>query len=239
MNHAFASATDAAAAEWVVANLRGFGEGVGSIIPARFESYARVFHPAWYGPPGSRPVRWEDVAAANGRVMHPAAEWGSLTGSLEYIYNGGQPGIWEQPPALGGPPSAVAERLVAVLGNFTGTPADCWFGVSGVWGSRLRAPKFGIEHRRFYLLKGPLISAVFSPHDDDYRGLLADLWWPADRAWFVGSDVDLLSTYIGGTRACISAPLEQQGLEVLSIPLDQGLAWDTDTINPLPPPHPD
>ena len=28
-----------------------------------------------------------------------------------------------------------------------------------------------------------------------------NLWWPADRAWRVASDIDLPSTYLGGTRA--------------------------------------
>jgi hypothetical protein len=257
-NQAFKAVEDSGAAEWVLANLTGFAEGVGSIVPGCFESYARVFHPASLtvadeaaaGPEArsvrwvdgttrwEKPVRWAEVAAANDREMHPAAEWGSITGSLDYVYNGEQPGIWDSPPELGGPPPEVAERLVDVLVKFTGVPDGCWFGVSDIWASPLCAnvqvpPKFGTDHRRYFLLKGPLRSALISPDRDGDR--LADLWWPEDRAWFVGSDVDLLSTYVGSSVACIRALLQDEALEVLPVPIEQGVTWDSDTINPLPP----
>jgi hypothetical protein len=257
---AFSPAEDATGASWVVANLKGFAEGVGSVVPAVFESYARVFHPAsrlalnavdaeeaaaevrwadgttrW-----EKSVPWAEVAAANGRRMHPAAEWGSLTGALHHIYGGdGQPGIWDQPPALGSPPAVVAERLVAVLCKFTSTPEDCWFGVSEIRAGRLRgtldsAAKFGTPHRSWLLLRGALQSALVSPYPRPWCDL-ADLWWPQDQAWFVGGDVDLLSTYVGGAASCIDAVIADQALEALPVPLDQGISWDTDTINPLPP----
>lgn len=236
-NDAFAPGTDAGAAAWVLADLLEFGSGVGSIIPARFERYARVFHPATRG--AQTTVSWSAVAAANERQMHRAAEWGSITGSLDYIYNGGQPGIWDHPPELGGPPAQVAERLLDVLAKFTETPNDCWFAVSEIWGSPLlenirAAPKFGTDDRRYFLLHAPLQSARTSPHCTGDR--LADLWWPDDRAWFVGSDVDLLSTYVGGTDACIRRLVGDEALESFRVPVDQSVSWDSDTINPIPPP---
>jgi hypothetical protein len=257
-NRAFEAGEDPAAADWVLANLGSFAEGVGSIVPRCFESYARVFHPAQLivtdeaeaGPRADsvdwrdgttrwkKSVRWVAVAAANDRVMHPAVEWGSITGSLKSIYQGEQPGIWHHSPELGSPPRVVAERLVDVLGKFTVTPDRCWFGVSdidpGPLGDGLQsAAKFGIPERRWFLLRGPLLSAAISPFADN--GELAHLWWPQDRAWFVGSDVDLLSTYVGGSEDCIRALLEDEALEALRVSVDQGVTWDSDTINPLPP----
>jgi hypothetical protein len=240
---AFAAADDPLGASWVLASLSEFGEGVGSIVPTCFASYARVFHPASLDLDDShnvRPVRWAEVAAANDRQMHPAAEWGSLTGSLEYIYNGGQPGIWSDPPELGSPPRAVAERLVALLANYTSSADDCWFAVSDIWGARLHdnisdAPKFGTDQRRFFLLRGPLRSALSSPHSEYGTDRLPGLWWPKDRAWFVGSDVDLLSTYVGGSEACIAALVSDPDLEASRIPIEQGVSLYTDEINPLPP----
>jgi hypothetical protein len=259
-NQAFEAVEDPGAADWVLANLRGFAEGVGSIATGCFESYARVFHPASLmvtdeaeAGPGARslrwvdgttrwkkPVGWAEVAAANDREMHPAAEWGSITGSLDNVYNGEQPGLWDSPPEHGSPPPEVAARLVEVLVKFTGTPDGCWFGVSDIWASPLYTnpqapPKFGTDYRRYFLFKGPLRSALISPDRDGDR--LADLWWPEDRAWFVGSDVDLLSTYVGSSEACIHALLKDETLEVLPVSVDQGVTWDSDTINPLPP-HP-
>jgi hypothetical protein len=36
----------AAIADWIVAGVRDFDYTVGSIVPAVFDAYARVFHPA-------------------------------------------------------------------------------------------------------------------------------------------------------------------------------------------------
>ena len=72
---AFVAAAEASAAEWVVGGVRNFDFTVGSIIPDDFAAYVRVFHPAARGPwPQRVEVRWAEVAASNGRVMHPAAE---------------------------------------------------------------------------------------------------------------------------------------------------------------------
>ena len=84
------AATSAAAGHWVVEGVTDFDHTVGSVVPAVFDGYARVFHPAWRDSASTAvEVRWSDVAARNRRVMHAAAEWGSLTGSWQV---GAQPG---------------------------------------------------------------------------------------------------------------------------------------------------
>ncbi|MEV6837823.1 hypothetical protein AB0N17_25495 [Streptomyces sp. NPDC051133] len=42
---------------------------------------------------------------------------------------------------------------------------------------------------------------------------LPDLWWPADRAWCLGGDVDLTSTYVGGSAELIAGLLAAPDLE--------------------------
>jgi hypothetical protein len=254
----FVPAEDAAAADWVLENLGAFGRGVESLVPRCFESYARVFHPTsrlvtdraeageeaasvrW--PDGTvrwvKPVTWAEVAAANGRVMHGAADWGSLVGEFDYNCNQPQPGIWDSQPELGGPPLPVAGALVAVLERFTSTPNDCWFGISEIWGSPLHetlrlAPRFGTSSRAWFLLRGTLYSGLRSPQLNEAH--LPDLWWPEDRSWFVGSDVDLITTYVGGSEPCIEALLQHDSLEVFRVSPDHGITYDSDTINPLPP----
>jgi hypothetical protein len=75
------AAPDADATAWISAAIRDFDYTVGSIVPPVFEAYARVFHPAWRGRDAHRTaVSWGEVARANGRAMHPAAEWGSIVG---------------------------------------------------------------------------------------------------------------------------------------------------------------
>jgi hypothetical protein len=86
----YESAPDASAASWIIAGLRGFAESVLSFVPAGFERYGRVFHPAWRHEPDT-PVLWREVAQANGRLAHRAMQWRSITGEyLDGYWRGGQ-----------------------------------------------------------------------------------------------------------------------------------------------------
>jgi hypothetical protein len=49
----------------------------------------------------------------------------------------------------------------------------------------------------------------------------------------VGTDVDLMTTYVGGSSAAVEALLADDQLEVLAVPDNQGITWEADTINPL------
>lgn len=64
--------TDVSRGDWVGPRLGPFGGGVGSTVPRGYEAYARVLHRA-PGPTGG--VRWSEVAAATGTVLHPTAQW--------------------------------------------------------------------------------------------------------------------------------------------------------------------
>jgi hypothetical protein len=235
---AFAAAADASAAEWVVGSVRDFDFTVGSIIPDDFAAYARVFHPAALGPWHQLvEVRWAEVAAANGRMMHPAVEWGSITGSWKYQYNDEQPGIWTESPQTGSLSPEQARRLVAVLARHTGTPESCWFGVWEGKGELHRAlfaaARFEVPQRPMWLLHGPIQAAASSPYPGG-DGDSVNLWWPEDRAWCVGTEIDLMTTYVGGTQECIDAVLSETSLEAMPVAVDQYVTWDADTINPLP-----
>ncbi|HTZ88347.1 MAG TPA: hypothetical protein VMB05_16910 [Solirubrobacteraceae bacterium] len=257
-------------AAWIPIAVRDFDHTVGSIVPPAFEAYARVFHPAARRE-GKRevPVSWTEVAAANERKMHPAAEWGSITGSWKYQYRSTQPGLWEQAPSTGELPREVASRLVSILVAHTRDPDHGYFGVwdgreageaiflfkegtpedakqrardehaaeVAAWRELLESgASFTASDRTMHLLQGPL------PAIDEFyegSGLLRDppsLWWPGDNAWCVGTDIDLMTTYIGGSREAVEALLGDEKLEVLAVPDDQRITWDADTVNPLPAP---
>jgi len=57
-----------------------------------------------------------------------------------------------------------------------------------------------------------------------------------DRTWCVATDVDLLSTDIGGSRACIEAVLAAPDLEAWEVTDQQRVTYDSDSLNPVPPP---
>jgi hypothetical protein len=233
---------DAAPAAWVVAGVSPFDAyAVSSLVPRGFAGYARVFHPAHRlvdqeneGSQERREVRWADVARANGRRAHPAMEWASLTGDWRFLDEGGQPGLWDEPPARGSLPLGPAGHLAAVLAAHTSTPDRCWFGVWVGWGSLAvpEAARIELPQRPMRLLSGP-VSAVTTSMTAP-RDQRASLWWPADRAWCVATDVDLLTTYVGGTAETIAAVTAHAALEALPVSPDQRVTWDSDTVNPPP-----
>ena len=65
-------------------------------------------------------------------------------------------------------------------------------------------PRFDLPNRTYYLLEGSVSAVTRLRYPDsmnDWRN--PDLYWPDDRRWFVGTDVDFWSLYIGGDRDLI------------------------------------
>lgn len=65
-------------------------------------------------------------------------------------------------------------------------------------------PTFERPQRTYYLLKGPVVAVADLRYPDcgDWRN--PDLFWPEDRRWFVATDVDFWSLYIGGANDFIA-----------------------------------
>jgi hypothetical protein len=131
------------------------------------------------------------------------------------------------------------------LREWTATPEDCWFCVwDGYgWGSGVplvavddsgRPPgavppsqpdpvpgpirsglRVELPHRSYLLYQGPVRAALTLPALDGTSGQCPNLWWPADRAWCVASEIDLPRTYVGGPRGLIDAILADDRIEAL------------------------
>ncbi|MEP6697050.1 MAG: hypothetical protein ABJA34_09255 [Pseudonocardiales bacterium] len=236
-------------AQWIVERVRNFEHDVGSVLPEGFEAYARVFHPAGRVVPdptvGDREelVPWHEVAEANSRVTHPGMEWTGITGSWRYFHGDSQPGLWDIEPHVGSLPVTHAARLAGELASHTVTPEQCWFAVWEGYGAllvdrkaklaKIKVPKIKLPQRDMFLLSGPL-SAVTTSLEPSALGQLANLWWPQDRAWCVASEIDLMTTYVGGTVRCIEDLLGDDVLEVMPVSIDQRVSWDSDEVNPPP-----
>jgi hypothetical protein len=228
--------SDVHVADWIVTAVRGHRYEVAGLVPTGFAAYARVLHPASSTVDGRRHgVSWAAVAAANGRVAHPAMEWTALTGGWDAT----QPGIWDEPPSTGSLPARPAAALAAVLAPFTRTPEDCLFAVWNGSGAAAydhgAAPAIHLPGRDMALFSGP-VAAIRVSFDEPPFDQRAHLWWPADRAWCVATDTDLMSTYVGGPADGIAAVLADPGLEAYPVPPTQRVTWDADTVNPNPPP---
>ncbi|WP_040338636.1 hypothetical protein [Candidatus Blastococcus massiliensis] len=232
--------TDVSLGVWISSARRGADPGtVASLVPGVFEAYARVFHPAVrYAGDDDVDVSWAEVATHCGTVAHALMQWHTVTGSWDPQADESRSGVWDDAPAEGHLPVQVAERVATVLARHTGTPDECLFGRWDGFGYDLPSPD---DPPRLLLRGGHDVVLVRGTVADAVRNLApepheqsANLWWPADRAWCVVTDIDLRCTYVGGTADCIDDLLRTPGLEVLPVRPEDSSSLASDTVNPLP-----
>lgn len=222
---------DTAPAKWLEAAVsRHPFHSVGHLVPDLFEAYARVLHPALSGLNGEH-VRWRAVASKTGRVVHPFMQFERIAG----IPDGPQSKVsWGQRPRAGQGPLV---ELTSTLRRFTSDPAKCWIGMwEGFGGLDMieeldGAAKVTIPQRAYYLFRGPL-EAVPALASAGTPWGAPNLWWPDDRSWCVATDIDLDSTYVGGTHTCIDALLSDPALEVFPSRIEDRIDVGADEINP-------
>jgi hypothetical protein len=94
------------------------------------------------------------------------------------------------------------------------------------------APSFAVPQRRLLLLGGAIGAVGTSSLGVAPEWRSPNLWWPDDRAWCVATEVDLVSTYIGGSRRCVQAIVDHPRLEATAVEPSDGIAYDGDAINP-------
>ena len=145
---------------------------------------------------------------------------------------------WGYLPKRGSVPEAECRTLVDVLRDFSSTPGRCYFCLWDGYGnidtrlykadSRIRAPA-----RDYLLFRGPIDGVMaFLRGNWPFWGDSPNIWWPEDRAWCVATDIDLFDTFVGGSRECVEAVLDNPGLEALPTTLDARVDIGADVINP-------
>lgn len=231
---------DVSAADWIAARLHPFAQDAGSVVPEGFEADARLFHPSESQPDGRR-WRWSEIAAINGHDVHPQMLFDTISRPADDAADDIE---WDA-PWTGSLPLPERAVLVDLLRPATTTPDDCWFCVWDGFGgldtqgvtARVRLPQ-----REYLLRRGPVETALdptprrqgpgysvftFTPigapeaplPDIFWEDQSPNLWWPADRAWIVATEIDHDYSYIGGTSALIRTILDHPALEALPIEL--------------------
>jgi len=215
------------------------------VVPAGFAAYARVLHPAGIPEHGERPVRWADVAAWSGMPLRPDAQFHSIAlpptaPSAPPPYHGQGPldgslygpdaevlaGIlreWTATPqdcwfcVWDGYGWESARALFSAASAETGRPPETTAPTlrDPVPGPVREGPRVQLPHRSYLLYQGPAEAALTLARLDGAFGQCPNLWWPADRAWCVASEIDLPWTYIGGPRGLIDAILADDRIEAL------------------------
>jgi len=109
--------------------------------------------------------------------------------------------------------------LAGVLARHTTSPDDVFFCLWEGYGSIGPVPS-GVQTiqrpgRGYLLFRGPVMSwGAMMPLP---MGALPDLVWPADGAWFVGSDTDIDWDFIGASDDCLSDLERERVLHVARV----------------------
>jgi hypothetical protein len=212
---------DVSAARWVVEGLRPWsrfrqGVPVAGVVPEGFEAYARVRHE------GQAQTEYGDDL--------PPEQLTALAGLLSGFTSTPDPcwiciwsgyGFWRSRAhmvlvfgAEGEEGRAEARRLEAEFQRVMDERDRLLDGV----------PEVDTDGREYYLFRGPLSEVDSVVFDHDGAAQSPNLWWPDDRAWCVGSDIDLPSTYVGGSRACIDAVIATPELDASEVGPDDSVS---------------
>jgi hypothetical protein len=115
--------------------------------------------------------------------------------------------------------------LVDVLSRTTTTPEDIFVAVWEGWGDvpperfpgAARLPTLNRGH---FLLRGPLTGVLDSISASGSDGPVSGLWWPADRAWFVATEIDFEWTFVAGATSLVDQLIADDRLEVVPTTFD-------------------
>ncbi len=236
MTAPFEPVRDAKAAEWLKGSLEApWGRNtranyVAAVAPKGFSAYARILHPA-YDAQGVREVRWSEIADCFSRRAHAEMQWASITkGEGSDLTLSGIAA-----PHIGSLPQKQMRALVQVLRNHTRTPETCSYAIWNGWGAItrespwVRTAQFELPDRCYYLVQGDLDSATTSVSPLSWQSV--SIWWPKDRAWCVATEIDMMSTYVGGTASCIEEIIADEQFEAWQTDLDHRVDINGDYVN--------
>lgn len=206
----------AAEGEWIAARLGRWGT-VAGLVGEGFDSYAVIPHRAdraGEAPPDTLNV---ELAAALRSVV---AGVGQDAGS------GFVTGVWEGHGGL----THGGVRISLESGE-SGESGESWEVPPALGREVLARPRLQLPHRGYLLFEAGLEDLAPLDLDGGALGTLSpDLFWPDDRAWLVGSDTDLVSTFIAGPAAVVARVVERVAGARCVVPADTLEEWDERTL---------
>lgn len=120
---------------------------------------------------------------------------------------------------------ADAEVLAATLRELTSTPEQCWFGLWSGYGPHrgCYGPELELDSRAYYIFAGP-VEHAFTTTLTTQEDHTPNLWWPENRSWFVATEIDSQSTYVGGSRSLIGQLVDNSRIEALEVAVTDMIA---------------
>jgi hypothetical protein len=240
---------DLTAARWVTSAVQDRTDGpllVRDMVPAIFEAYARILHQVRTEDEGrASNDTWSRRAAELGRELEPTTSWWDLIGTAPFRSRPGDP-----MPEMGRLMKHEAKGLASILdtsGDQNGCWFGIWSGWGFLspggraelrpmgswfteWRERRRSdrearrqairlpPQITILGEPCFLIHGKVADAARFTFDGWFQS--PTLWWPDDRTWFVHTDVEGLSTYLGGPREIVDRLVGELALESFEVQED-------------------
>jgi hypothetical protein len=213
------SADTAAPAEWLGLSCRGELGTVGWLVPNHFQSVLHVSAPApevadWWS---AYRALFDLIASIGQRhTARPDHAWFAIWEGHGFA-NSTSHIAWNDPPADDAEQAArAAER--------TRRREEADVRNAAIRQQLSLIPRFERLERSYYVLNGTVdgVTHLRDPSGDGW--LNPDLFWPDDRRWFVATDVDFWSLYVGGSVRLIDEVAESVPTPCASVGLDDRLA---------------
>lgn len=242
--------SDSSPGRWVVEGLPRGEYCVTSVVPSGFEAYARIFHPM-YDQESLRLVRWSDLADRRGVELGPDTGFKEIGALDPHSATWNPPPPQEGNLAL--EQVIVLAAALETFTSTPDRCWYCIWEGYGFWWSGSHSPLYlpdtdpeeiaayrrqaeeqdavlrpiprveaPDKDRAYFLFRGPLSAAAsFSRFEPWHQS--PNLWWSEDRAWCVASEIDISSTYVGGSRDCVEHIIANGDLEAIEVEADTRL----------------
>ena len=215
---------------------------VAATVPDGFEAYARILHRVSGN--GAPEVRWADVAAQKGTVIHPAVQFHRLA-QTELYGNAILDGAVYGRPSQGELDERQLAALVGLLAEHSGPGQETFQAVWDGWGGFEPGcgsiPTGSGEPltvagglRKYWVFRGTMAELAHPPWFEDEPGMISqtpNLAWPADRRWCLATEIDFDSTVVGGSAELIAAVVHSPVLEAVEVTPATDLSSEGDVIN--------
>ncbi len=205
--------------EWIGRSCQGDWWTVGALVPNQYESLLRVYAPDpclddWWS---TYRDLYEVVASIGERhTSSPHRAFFAIWEGHGFVNATSHVAWWDPPVDDADRQARDAER--ARLRDLDRRRN------AAIRTALAQVPSFNRPHRTYYLVEGPVmaVTELRYPQWEDWRN--PDLFWPDDRRWFVATDVDFWSLYIGGSSDFIAELA--QSVPTRSEPVDLDLALE-------------
>jgi hypothetical protein len=200
--------TDLTPADWLVERVTGFDGRVRDVVPGMYPAYVRI---AEVPTPLPLPLLRDLLS---GHTKKPGTCWFAIWEGYPL------PVAWQSAPKFHLPErdhllfAGALDDLMVIATEFVCAALEQG-GAGGVVLSGIGRPVTPADYRE---------AATLFRSRGEHQG--PSLWWPEDRAWVVGNEVDSDATYVAGSRALVNDLLHAYSLQVTEVDPEDAITID-------------